>query len=178
MTRPLPEQVRSALAPVRAALLDRARADADAVLAEADADADEVVAAARSRAAALVAEARAEGERDAAVLAARDRARARREARAAVLRAQSRVYEELRRRSRVAVRALRDDPVYPALLEALRDRARDRLGADAVVREHPDGGLVAEAPGRRGARLDATLDALTDDALDGLGGEVRRLWEP
>jgi vacuolar-type H+-ATPase subunit E/Vma4 len=175
VTRPLPAQVRATLVPVRDSLLARARADADAVLAQADADAEAVLSAARARAAALVAEARAAGERDAAVLAARDRARAQRKARAAVLHAQTGVYQELRRRSLAAVRALRDDPVYPCLLEALRDRARDRLGADAVVREHPDGGVVAEVPGRR---LDATLDALTDDALDGLGGEVRRLWEP
>jgi len=175
MTRPLPTQLRPALVPVRESLLARAHADADAVMAQADADAETIVSEARGRAAALVAEARAAGERDAAVLAARDRARTRREARASVLHAQARVYEELRRRSLAAVRALRDDPVYPRLRESLRDRARSRLGLDAVLHDHPDGGIVAEVPGRR---LVATLDALTDDALDGLGGEVRRLWEP
>lgn len=175
MTRPLPTQVRESLEPVRESLLARARADADAVLAQADADAEAVVSEARARGVSLVAEARAAGERDAAVLAARDRARAQREARASVLRARTRVYEELRRRSMAAVRALRNDPAYPCLLEALRDRARNRLGPDAVLHDHPDGGVIAEVPGRR---LDETLDALTDDALDGLGGEARRLWDP
>ena len=175
MTRPLPEQLRSALAPVREALLTRARADADAVLAEADGDAAASVAQARGRAASLVDEARAAGARDAAVLAARERIGAQRAARSAVLQAQAAAYEELRRRSRAALRALRDDPAYPGLLEGLRARARARLGDDAVLREDPGGGVVAEVAGRR---LELTLDALTDDALSGLGGEVARLWAP
>jgi hypothetical protein len=175
MTRPLPVGLQPALAPVREALLERARADADAVLHTAGVQAAAVLAAAHSRAAALVAEGRAEGERDAATVGALRRARAQREARAAVLRAQAAAYAELRRRSRAAVRALRDDPAYPQLLAALRARAEARLGPAATVREHPDGGVVADAPGRR---LDASLDALADAALDGLGAEVQRLWAP
>jgi hypothetical protein len=175
MTRPLPADLQPALAPVREALLVRARADRDAVLTRADAQAAAVLAAARERAAALIAAARAEGEQDAAALGARYRARAQRDARAAVLRAQAAAYDELRRRSRVAVRALRDDPAYPELLAALRARTQARLGAAATVREHPDGGVVGDAPGRR---LDAGLDALADAALAGLGAEVQQLWAP
>jgi vacuolar-type H+-ATPase subunit E/Vma4 len=160
---------------VHDALLDRARMDADAALTGADTEAAAMLAAARARAAQLVTEARAEGERDAAAVGARLRARAQREARAAVLHAQAAAYAELRRRSRAAVRALREDPAYPELLAALRARARAQLGAAATVREHPDGGVVAEAPGRR---LDAGLDALADAALDGLGAEVQELWAP
>ncbi|MET0765956.1 MAG: V-type ATP synthase subunit E family protein [Blastococcus sp.] len=167
--------LRTALEPVRRGLLARARADADALLAQADTDAEATLAAARVEAAALLAQARAEGERDAEVVRARERARARREARATVLRAQAAVYDEVRRQGRAAVRALRSDPAYPALLDALRARAHAELGPDAAVREHPDGGLVAEVPGRR---LDARLDTLADAALDGLGGAVRQLWAP
>ena len=62
-----------------------------------------------------------------------------------------------------------------ALLDALRARVRAELGPDATVREHPDGGLVAEAPGRR---LDLSLPALADDAVDALGGAAAALWAP
>ncbi|EKX65016.1 hypothetical protein STRIP9103_07529 [Streptomyces ipomoeae 91-03] len=41
--------------------------------------------------------------------------------------------------------------------------------------EHADGGVVARVPGRR---VDLSLTALADRALDRMGGEVRSLWEP
>ncbi|MGZ4544935.1 MAG: hypothetical protein ACXVXT_06045 [Blastococcus sp.] len=175
MTGPASAELRAALAPVRAALLARAHAAADAVLAEADADAEAALAEARQQAAALLADARARGERDAATADARERAHARREARTTVLGAQRAAYEDLRRRGHEAARALRTGPGYPALLAHLTARARAELGPTAVVREHPDGGVVAEAPGRR---LDATLAALADRALDGLGPDVQGLWAP
>lgn len=166
---------RRALEPVRAALRDAARRDAAAALAQADADAATVVEEARAQAAAVVAEARRQGERDAAAVRARERARAHREARGRVLRAQRVAYEELRRRSRAAARTVRDRPDYPDLLDRLRARLLDVLGPDAAVREHPDGGLVAEAPGRR---IEATLDSLADQALSDLGAGVEGLWAP
>lgn len=49
------------------------------------------------------------------------------------------------------------------------------LGAGAEVTEHADGGVVAQVPGRR---VDLSLTALADRALDGMGAEVRSLWEP
>ena len=55
--------------------------------------------------------------------------------------------------------------------------ATDLLQAvgSAEVTEHSEGGVVARAPGRR---VDLSLPALADRALDRLGGEVRALWEP
>lgn len=167
---PVPE-----LAPVRAELLDRARADAAALLAAADAEAAAVVAAARGEAAELLADARAQGERDAAGVVAEARSRARRQARTTVLRAQREAYEQLCRRSREASRALRVEPAYQDLLAGLRQRARAELGPDATVVEHPDGGVLAEAPGRR---VRHTLDALADRAVAALGAEVEKLWAP
>jgi hypothetical protein len=175
VTATTPRAPAAALAPVRAGLLARAHADADAALAEADADADSALAEARQQAAAILADARARGERDAAVAEARERARARREARSTVLGAQRAAYEELRRRGEAAARALRTGPGYPALVASLSACARAELGPAAVIREHPDGGVVAEVPGRR---LDATLAALADRALDGLGPDVQGLWAP
>ncbi|HEV7187335.1 MAG TPA: V-type ATP synthase subunit E family protein [Blastococcus sp.] len=175
MTRPTAAGFRSALAPVREGLLAQARADADATLAAADADAAVVVATAREQAATILDEARTRGERDAAVLEARERARGRREARSAVLQAQRDAYEELRRTARAAARQLRADPRYPDLVAALTERARVELGPGATVHEHPDGGVVAAAAGRR---LDGSLEALADRALTGLGPDVQGLWGP
>lgn len=175
MSPRVPAGLPTAVAPVREALLAHARAEGADALARAEAAAEQLVSGARDEAAAIRAEARAAGERDAAAIRARDVARARREARGAVLRAQSAAYEELRRRARESVRALREDPEYPVLVDALRARAVARLGSDAVVRELPEGGVLAEVPGRR---LDLSLDALADAAVERLGGVVQQLWAP
>jgi hypothetical protein len=167
--------VRSALEPVRAALLASARADADRLRAEAAAEADRVRAAARTRADAILAEARLLGAADGAVLVAAEQARARRRARELVLAAERQAYEELRARARAAARALREDPGYPALRERLSRLALTAAGEGALVSEHPDGGVVAEAPGRR---VDCTLDGFAARAVDALGGEVTGLWAP
>jgi hypothetical protein len=163
------------LGPVREALLAAARADATATAEQAEAAAAAVLDEARARADAIVAAARAEGERDAARTQAREAARVHREGRETVLRAQQEAYARLRIRARAEVRALRADPAYAGLLERLRSRARAELGEDAEIREHPDGGVVAETPGRW---LDLSLPALADQAVDALGAEVTRLWAP
>ena len=72
-------------------------------------------------------------------------------------------------------RILRRTDDYAALRERLERLARALLGPDAEVTGHPEGGVVARAPGRR---VDLSLPALADRALDRLGGEVRALWEP
>lgn len=175
MSAPALPALRAALEPVRQGLLARARADADAALARADADAEAALAQARAQAEQVLAAARAEGEREGAVLRARERARSQRAARETVLRAQGQAYRDLRDRARTEARGLRDAPGYPALLDRLRARAEAELGPDADVRSLPDGGVVAEAAGRR---LVLSLDALADEALDRLGAAVEQLWTP
>ncbi|MGZ4610155.1 MAG: hypothetical protein ACXV2H_07855 [Actinomycetes bacterium] len=162
------------LAAVRAALLAAATADAQRVLAGVDAEVAEARAAAEERAAALRDAAAAQAAADAATIAAEARARARRQERAILLAAQRSAYEQLRAQARAAVRDLRRDPGYPALLTRLTAAARQRLGPTALVREHPDGGVLAEDGGRR---LSLTLDAATDRAVDALGAEVEQLWQ-
>jgi hypothetical protein len=162
----------AAMDPVRAALRDRARADRDALLHAVDAEVAARLTAARKEAAAVLAEARAQGERDAATARAAERARARRQARAIVLRAQRASYEELVARSRIAVGRLRAEP---ALLDRLHAVARATLGPSAVVGEDPDGGVVADTPGRH---LDLGLVTLADQAVAALGAEVEALWRP
>jgi vacuolar-type H+-ATPase subunit E/Vma4 len=165
--------LREALEPVRTALLARAWATAGAEAARAATDADAVLGQARARAAEILAVARADGERDAATVRAREAARAHREARETVLRAQQDAYAELRRQAHVRISGLRDDASYPQLLERLHRLAVAELGADAAVRVHADGGVVAESAGRW---LDLSLPALADRAVDDLGSEVRSLW--
>lgn len=163
------------LAPVRETVLTRARADADRTLAEADADAAAILARAQSEADAILAEARDQGESDAAQVLAAERARVRRGARAVVLAAQREAYDELRSRVLQALPALRDDPAYGPWRDRLADHARTVLGADAVVSEPAEGGVVAEANGRRALY---TLGGLAGRVIDAIGPDVERLWSP
>lgn len=173
MTEPILKVLPDPLRPVGAALLARARADAERVLADADAEAAEVVARAETEAEAIRAEARAQGEADAAGVLATERARARRQARAVILLAQREALEGLRTQVLRELPVLRSDPAYGTWSSGLTDWVRAVLGADALVTEHPDGGVVGEVSGRRVA---FTLVGLADQALDALGSDVEGLW--
>ncbi len=163
------------LLPVREALLARARADAERLLAEGDAEADAIIARAHAEADAIRAGARAQGEADAAAVLGAERARARRQARAVVLAAQHESYEGLRARAVEQVATLRGDPGYATWCDRLRKEVRAALGPDAAVSEHPEGGVRGEATGRR---VEYTLVALAERALDALGPDVEGLWTP
>jgi vacuolar-type H+-ATPase subunit E/Vma4 len=154
-----------ALAPLASALLDRARRDAEAALTRADEDALATVAAARAEADALLADARAKGAADGAAVSAAERMRAERTARGMVLAAESAAREDLRMAAREAVRGLRHDPQYPAMVEALQARAERELGPELTVTELEAGGILAEAGPRR---VEYSLEALADDLMDRL----------
>ena len=143
------------------------------MVAEADADADAALAAAQREADAIRGAARAEGESDAAAVLAAERARVRRQARAVVLAAQLEAYDELRSQVVQALSALRDDPGYGPWRDRLAERARTVLGADAVVSEPPEGGVLAEMNGRRALY---TLVGLADHVIDTMGADVEGLW--
>jgi vacuolar-type H+-ATPase subunit E/Vma4 len=163
------------LAPVREALLARARGDAERVRAEANADAEAMLAQAHEQAEAVLAEARSRGASEGVVVATAARARTRRRARGLLLAAQREAYETLRRRSRDAVRAVRDDPAHPELRQRLEGLTRELAGPDATIIETSDGGMVAEASGRR---VECSLDRLADRAVETLGADVEALWSP
>ena len=150
-------------------------ADAERMLAEADAEVEATVARARAEAEAIRADARTQGEADAEAVLVAERARARRQARAVVLAAQRESYAALRARAVEQAATLRADPGYAAWCDRLRERIGDELGPDAVVSEHPDGGVLGEAAGRRVA---STLVGLAERALDALGPDVEGLWTP
>ena len=164
------DAMRDSLAPLCAALLAAATAEADRLREEADADARHRLETARHQADTLVAEARADGEADASWVLTTERTAARRAARGVVLAAQREAYEQLRRASLVAVRALLAEPAARDGLAAL---LRARLPG-ATLRDLDDGGLAAEAAD--GRRVDASAEALVDRALRSVDGA--RLWEP
>ncbi|WP_127361142.1 V-type ATP synthase subunit E family protein [Actinacidiphila soli] len=175
MRPPAPDQAASALQPVRERLLRSARADAEELLARADQEAGALLDAARAQAAAILDDARKQGEADAAQGHTAELTRVRRTTRARELAVRRQAYEELRRRTTERVRELRHTPDYPAIRDRLTRRARRLLGPDCEVAEHPGGGIVAHAPGRR---ADCTLDALAARALDRLGAQTETLWAP
>lgn len=159
-----------ALAPVREALVRRARADAETAVAAAEAEQARLLADARARAGAILAEASAQGEADAVALHAAELARARRAARSIMLGAQRAVYEELCRRAADEVSRRCADAEVRA---ALTTRIRRLLGPAAQVVDDPHGGVVGCLDGRR---LDYSRDTLAANAVRALGEEVTALW--
>ena len=168
------DPIAAQLAPVRSAVLDEARAEADRLLAEARTRADEQVADAQQEVDDAVAAARRRTAEAAGARARSAVARARRDQHAEVLGAQAELRAELRGRVVRAVRALRDDSRYPALLDALEGLARAQLGDGATVERDPEGGGVVATD--RGRRVDYTLEALGERAFAALEEEGAALW--
>lgn len=169
----VPGAVADPLGPLRRALLSSAERDAARAVATAEAEAEAIRRDAQQEAEAVRQQARCQGESDGREVVSAERARARRRARATVLAAQGEAYSDLRAHVRKAVTALREDPGYPALRDRLTSRARAMVGTGATVTESPDGGVVAEASGRRAA---LTLVALADQVLDTCGLDLESLW--
>jgi vacuolar-type H+-ATPase subunit E/Vma4 len=167
------EQAGAALRPLRHELLRRAAADADRRTAAARADATRTVAQAQAEAADLLAAARMRGGAQARADLAADRAAAGRSRRADILDLQYQAYEQLRAAGRAAVRGLRADPGYAEIRQSLSRLATTLLGPDATLVEDPDGGIVATAGGRR---LDLTLAAIADRALEAVAPDMDGLW--
>ncbi len=162
------------LEPVRAALLEEARSEAQLQLLDARGEADKRLSEAHRQATELLSAAESEGEEEAERAVARNEARARREARSTVLGARQSAYEELRRRARARAAEVASGPGYPRLLDRLTDVARSQLGpgVELLVDEEAPG-LVAVLGGRR---VDMSLDSLIERAIDALGREVEELW--
>ena len=164
----------AALAPVRAALLARARAEAEAAVRAAQEEANRTLAEGDAQARALVEQGRREGAADAEAALATERSRTRRRCRGLVLRAQRAAYDALRAATQEQVAGLRDDPAWPAMRAGLAVRARHLLGPAAELAEVPDGVVARDGP----RSADLTLSSLADARLEGLGPEVEQLWLP
>ncbi len=171
--RPLPARSLESLTPLSDEI--RARAEASAQASHDDAS---------RRSAALLADANREAESiarhavDAGTAAARSdaaqrSARERRRAHELRLAGREAVRRDLEERVVARATALRTDPEYPRLLDALRSHARAVLGPEAATREHPDGGIVATSGTRR---LDLSLPSLARATLESMTEEVSELW--
>ncbi len=173
--RPLGKRQEMALAPVRAALLHRASAEAGQIRAGARSAADALLEQARRDAASMVSKAREEGREQAVPLARAQISQGRREARVATLQAQVRAQESLERRIESAITGLRDEPDYRELRDRLAELALRAAGPGATVSEHPGGGVVARAPG---VLVDCSLPRLAQRAIAALGPRIRELGAP
>jgi hypothetical protein len=99
-------------------------------------------------------------------------ARSRRAARSLVLEADLATQQYLAGRIRAAVLSLRDEPGYPLLHDRLSEMAAGAAGPDAVLTDHPDGGVIATAPG---VVVDCSLSKLADRAIAALGARIAAL---
>lgn len=167
--RDSPRRTELGLAPLQAALVTRARAEAGAMVSAAEAEGQAALATAQAQADTLLADARRQGEADGADVLAAERAAARRAARSGLLAAQRGVYDELVRQARHTVRTLLDQPGNRSRLESA---LRRRLGDSVEVVGAPDGGLLARAAD--GRTIDASVAAVADSALDTV--DLEELW--
>jgi vacuolar-type H+-ATPase subunit E/Vma4 len=173
--RSLGKRQERALAPVRAAMLRTASAEAGQILAGAHSAAAALLEQARRDGASMISKAREEGRAQAAPLALAEVSRGHREARAAMLLAQSRARDEVEQRIESAVTGLRNEPEYRKWRERLAELALQAAGPGATVSEHPGGGVVAQAPG---VLVDCSLPRLAQRAIAALGPSIRELGAP
>ena len=165
----------AALAPVADALVEAARARAQAERGGAEEDARTEFARARAEAEQMLVEARADGEEAAERSAGAQLAMARREAHETILAARRRAYDTLRSNAIKSLERQAASPEGRQLAERLVSLVRKRVGPSASV--HRDGSdalaAVAEAGNRRAA---LGPSALVDWVLESLATEIEALW--
>jgi F0F1-type ATP synthase membrane subunit b/b' len=159
------------LAPLRAALLARARDAADELVAAAEHQRASALSDAQREVDELLSRARDQGRADGEELLASERAAGRASDQARLLAAQRSVYESLR--SRIA-HEVRDLLARPGAHDRLVAALVDRLGEDVAVIDSPDGGVVARTPD--GRSIDASVAALVDSSL--ADQDLTPLWTP
>jgi hypothetical protein len=158
-----------ALDPLREALVQAARDEAERLRRSAAQEGRAAVAHAREQAAQVLAAAAADGEAEGRELAALATAGAEQRARTALLEARHAAYAQLVDASERAVAAsLRQ----PARRTALRRALQTRLGGEVTVLDTADGGLRAVA--LDGRAVDASVAALVARALEDL--DLEGLW--
>jgi hypothetical protein len=162
----------AALEPVRIALASAADARAASTVVAAGSTAAALLTDARLAAEDAVARAAAEGAADARAAAIAELARSRRAATSLVLEADLATQRYLAGRIRAAVLSLRDQPGYPLLRDRLSEMAAGAAGPGAVLTDHPDGGVIATAPG---VVVDCSLGKLADRAIAALGARIAAL---
>lgn len=165
----------AAIEPARAALLRDAAEQAAQAVARARDAAATMLALAQADADAAVAQAREDGAAQARPVAAVQLSQGRRAARSVTLGAELAAHDEIVARIRSAIMGLRDAPDYPELRDRLSALAAKEAGAGAVMTEHPDGGIIATAPG---IVVDCSLSRLAERAIMALSEQVAALCGP
>jgi vacuolar-type H+-ATPase subunit E/Vma4 len=166
---------RAELEPVRDALLEDAKALAHQMIVEATREATLAVDEAEQEADTEIRRAERRGKTSARVRADQTLAQARGDAHGDVLEHKEDIRRRFHRAVRVAALGLEDDVRYPNLIDMLEVLARNQLGPTARIERDPDGlgGLVAVDGSRR---VDYTLPALAERALESLADKVAQLW--
>lgn len=163
------------LEPVRAALLADASREADRILASATGEAADITASAEAEISDARKQAEGRGRRSAEARAAQLLAQARSDAHRNVLETKESIRQRLVAAVHEAALGLRDDERYPKLLDRLEAMARRQLGPDVTIERDPTdvGGVRASTANRR---VDYSLVALSDRALQTMADEMARLW--
>jgi hypothetical protein len=165
----------AALEPVRAAMLRNARNQAEQIVARAARAAEALLAQAHADVEVAMVQAQAEGAAAARSVAAAEIGRSRRAARSAILGAEQVTRDGLVTQIRAAIVGLRDEPGYPHVLDRLTELAKRAAGPDAIITEHPDGGVVARSAG---VLVDCSLPRLADRAVIALAARISELCQP
>ncbi len=168
-------ETRAELEPVREALVADAKSQADQLIADATSasaiEADE----AERLADAEIERAARRGAASAQARANQELAHARSVAHREVLEAKDDIRGRFQEALRAAALNLRNDARYPALVDELERLARDQLGPNTTIERDPNGlGGIVSVSGAR--RVDYTLPALADRALESVADEVGQLW--
>lgn len=168
------EALREQLEPVRGALLDTARAHAAALIDHVRVEAETILTDAAASVDSEVDRAEERARQTARARSEQHLHRARADAQQHLLRTRAVIVARLVDATHRAAQDLRDDPRYCDLLDHFERLARDQLGPDAEIERDPDivGGIVAHCGSRR---VDYSLAALADRALDQLGDEIERM---
>jgi len=163
------------LEPVHRALLGDAQVEVDRIEQDAQRTADAVIEQAESDRDAEIERARRRGEASARSHAQDTLARARNDSRAIVLRRQEELRQQLVDLVRAEALQLRRDPRYADVLDRLESVARAQLGDGATIERDPEpgGGIIATQGTRR---VDYSLPAIADRALDVIAEEAAKLW--
>lgn len=161
------------LAPVRAALLDDARAEADRLVDEARHHADELVAAAQAEVDEQIAASRRRAALGEQARTERELGRARADAHRAVLEAERELRDRWIERVHGLLPELGDSETGGRLVRRLEQLARSQLGDDLTIEYDADGGLIGVAGSRR---VDYRLSTLADRAVELLAEEAAASW--
>jgi vacuolar-type H+-ATPase subunit E/Vma4 len=168
-------ETRAELGPVREALFADAKFEADRLIADATSAAASEAEEAEREADAEIERAARRGAASARARANQELARARNIAHHQTLQAKDDIRGRFHDAVQVAALDLRNDARYPALLNELEGLARDQLGPNTRIERDPNGlgGIVGVSGARR---VDYTLPALADRALESVSDKVALLW--